>query len=233
LIVETERMGRATVSGQPSSNKRDAILAAGIRCFAARGLAGSGMRDIARAAGLTEGTLYHYFSSKEALIEAAFGWSAFPASSVRDAMKRPDAPLRERLLAVGAEFLATLWRSPDWTRVVIREALRAPSEAPEGAVRAAVVSLAAERTRALAGALRDEMTAGRIRRCDPRRVAELLFSALMGHFVAQAAGRSTPAPRASADPFLVHLVDTIHAGLERPARRVAPAGGRSTGRGER
>src|SRR4030095_3101194 len=183
-------MGRATASGQPASNKRDAILAAAIRCFARHGLAGAGMRGIARAAGLTEGTLYHYFSSKEALIEAAFAWSAFPASRVRDAMKPADAPLRDRLLAVGGEFLATLWRSPDWTRVVMREALRAPSDARDGAVRGAVVSLAAERTRALARALREEMTAGRIRSRDPRRVADHLFSALLGHFVAQAASGS-------------------------------------------
>jgi AcrR family transcriptional regulator len=218
-------MGRATVSGQPASNKRDSILAAGIRCFAAHGLAGASMRDIARAAGLTEGTLYHYFSSKEALIEAAFGWSAFPASRVHEAMKRTGAPLRERLIAVGDDFLATLWRSPDWTRIVMREALRSPADAPESAVRGAVVSLAAERTRALARALRDEMTAGRIRRCDPRRVADHLFSALIGHFVSRAAAGAIPAARASEDPFVVHLVDTILAGLERPAPRVVRRAG--------
>ncbi len=226
-------MGRATASGQPASNKRDAILAASIRCFAARGLAGAGMRDIARAAGLTEGTLYHYFASKEALIEAAFGWSAFPASSVREAMERAHAPLRERLLAVGGEFLATLWRHPDWTRVVMREALRAPSDASDGAVRGAVVALATERVSALARALRDEMAAGRVRSCDPRLVAEHLFSALIGHFVAQAAGRSAPAPRASADPFLVDLVDTLAARLERPAGRTARLRGPAAPRGRK
>jgi AcrR family transcriptional regulator len=210
-------MGRGTVSGQPSSNKRDAVLASALRCFAAQGLAGAGMRDIAREAGLTEGTLYHYFPSKDALIEAAFHWSAFPASSVRDAMKTPGAPLRERLLAVGAEFLAVLWRNADWTRVVMREALRAPSDAPEGPVRTALVSLAGERTRALAAALREEIADGAIARRDPRRVAEHLFQALIGHFVAQAVARSRPRARAHADPFLVHLVETIVAELERPA----------------
>src|SRR5262245_45232602 len=146
-------MGRPTVSGEPSSNKHDAVLAAAVRCFAAHGLAGTGMRDIAHAAGLTEGTLYHYFQSKDALIDAAFRWSAVQAADVRAAIRRRETSLRERLSAVGADFLATLRRQPDWTRVVIREALRTPSRTAESPVRAALLPLAAERTRALAAGL--------------------------------------------------------------------------------
>jgi AcrR family transcriptional regulator len=207
------------VSGEPSSNKRDAVLAAAIQCFAARGLTGTGMRDIARAAGLTEGTLYHYFPSKDALIEDAFRWSAFQASDVRTAMQRREAPLRERLLDVGGEFLAALRRDPEWTRVVIREALRTATDRGESPVRGALIPLAAERTRILTHALRAEMTSGRIARCDPRRVAEHLFHALIGHFVAEAIAGASPAPPAGADPFLVHLVDAIAGHLERGAPR--------------
>lgn len=206
-------MGRSTAAGGPASNKRDVVLAAAVRSFAARGLDGTGMRDIARAAGLTEGTLYHYFPSKDALIDAAFQWSAFQASDVRSAMGRAEETLRERLTGVGADFLAALRRDPDWTRVVIREALRAADESP---VRAALLSLAAERTRELAAALRDEMAARRIRECEPRRVAEHLFRALIGHFVAEAIAGSGAAPRSGPDRFLLHLVDTIARDLERP-----------------
>jgi AcrR family transcriptional regulator len=207
-------MGRATASGAPASNKREAVLAAAIHCFAAHGLAGTGMRDIARAAGLTEGTLYHYFASKDALIEEAFRWSAFQASELRTAMQRSGAPLRERLLDVGGEFLAALRRDPSWTRVVIREALRAAPERDRNPVRGALVSLAAERTRTLSAALRDEMDSRRIARCDPRQVAEHLFHALIGRFVAEAIVGSGAAPSEGVDPFLVHLVDTIVGNLE-------------------
>jgi AcrR family transcriptional regulator len=213
-------MGRATTSGEPSSNKRDAILAAAVRCFAAHGLAGTGMRDIARAAGLTEGTLYHYFPSKDALIADAFRWSAFGASGVRAAMRRGDVPLRERLLGVGEEFLATLRRDPHWTRVVIREALRAAPDAASNPIRGALVSLATERIRTLSAALRAEAKSRRIASCDPPQVAAHLFHALIGHFVAEAI--SGAALRAGSDPFLVHLVDTIARDLERGGRRRAP-----------
>jgi AcrR family transcriptional regulator len=223
-------MGRATTSGAPSSNKREAVLAAAIQCFAAHGLAGAGMRDIARAAGLTEGTLYHYFPSKDALIEEAFRWSAFQASDLRKAMQRADLSLRERLLGVGGEFLAALRRDPSWTRVVIREALRAAPDRDGNPLRGALISLAAERIRALTAALRDEIGARRIARCEPRQVAEHLFHALIGHFVAEAIAGSRSAPPADSDPFVVHLVDTIAGGLERGARRGASVGRRRTGR---
>ncbi len=214
-------MGRATASGEPASNKRDVILAAAVDCFAARGLSGTGMRDIARAAGLTEGTLYHYFPSKDALIEDAFRWSAFQASDLRKVIQRRGVPLRDRLLGVGSEFLAALRRSPQWTRVVIREALLATPDRNGNPVRGALISLAVERTRILTAALRGEMSSGRIARRDPRRVAEHLFHALIGHFVAESIAGSSVAPREGADPFLVHLVDTIARDLERGTLRAA------------
>jgi len=211
-------MGRATAAGEPSSNKRDAVLAAAIRCFAAHGLAGAGMRDIARAVGLTEGTLYHYFPSKDALIAEAFRWSAFRPADVRAAL-RGDAPLRARLTAIGEEFLAALRRDPDWTRVVIREALRSGPDRAQSPMRGALIGLAGERIRTLAAALREEMRAGRIVERESRHVAAHLFHALLGHFVAEAiAGEPAPAP-AGPDAFVAHLVETLARDLERDAPR--------------
>jgi AcrR family transcriptional regulator len=180
------------------------------------------MREIARAAGLTEGTLYHYFSSKNALIEEAFRWSAFQGSDVARAMSRDRVSLRARLHAVGEEFLAALRRNPDWTRIVIREALRAAPDGDGSPVRGALVSLARERTRALAAALRDELRANRIAPCDPRLFAEQLFHALIGRFVSESIAGASAAPRSIPDPFLDQLVDTLSRALEPGARRRPP-----------
>lgn len=46
-----------------------AILQAALRLFATKGLRDATMEEIAQAAGLGKGTIYYYFSSKEALIE--------------------------------------------------------------------------------------------------------------------------------------------------------------------
>ena len=45
--------------------------AAGYYLFAQRGFAGAGISDIARAAGVSHGTVFLYFASKDALFRAA------------------------------------------------------------------------------------------------------------------------------------------------------------------
>ena len=222
-------MGRATITGAASSNKREAILGAALRCFAAQGLAGTGMRDIARSAGLTEGTLYHYFESKGALIDEAFRASSFQASDVREAMLRSGPSLRARLLSVADEFLAALSRNPEWTRVVIRESLRTEANADADRLRHGLVALARERSRILARTLADEMAAGRIRRCDPHRMADQLFHGLIGHWLARAIGGGASAARRAPEPFLVQLVEMIVADLTARGRRASPSRRRARG----
>jgi AcrR family transcriptional regulator len=46
------------------------ILAAALSCFAQRGFAATRMEDIAARAGITKGTIYLYFDSKEAVFQA-------------------------------------------------------------------------------------------------------------------------------------------------------------------
>lgn len=55
---------------EPAPGTRARILAAALGVFGQRGYAGAGMREIAAAAGLTEGALYHYFGGKEDLLRA-------------------------------------------------------------------------------------------------------------------------------------------------------------------
>ncbi|HBQ8791688.1 TPA: TetR/AcrR family transcriptional regulator [Klebsiella quasipneumoniae] len=55
---------------QKQKARRAEIVAAAQRCFAAKGLHGASVADIAREAGLSVGQLYRIFASKEAIIEA-------------------------------------------------------------------------------------------------------------------------------------------------------------------
>jgi hypothetical protein len=86
-----------------------------------------------------------------------------------------------------------------------------------------------ERIRTLSAAIRHEMNSGRIAPCDPRQVAQHLFHALIGHFVAEAIAGSSSAPRAGDDSFLVHLVDAIAGGLEHRTQGGAAPGSRPNG----
>lgn len=54
-------------AGHTGDETRARIVQAALDCFAEHGLAGSSVRDIARAASIRVSTLYHYFPSKDAL----------------------------------------------------------------------------------------------------------------------------------------------------------------------
>ena len=51
-------------------NTRRALLDKGLELFAEKGFFGTGLRDLARAVGVRESTLYYHFPGKEALFEA-------------------------------------------------------------------------------------------------------------------------------------------------------------------
>jgi TetR/AcrR family transcriptional regulator, transcriptional repressor for nem operon len=70
------------VSRQKAAQNRERILAEAARLFREHGLSGVGVDALTEAAGLTHGSLYSQFGSKERLAAEAFG-HALSTSSVR------------------------------------------------------------------------------------------------------------------------------------------------------
>jgi TetR/AcrR family fatty acid metabolism transcriptional regulator len=106
--------------------KRRLILAAAVRVFATRGYHTSRVGDIAEEAGIAHGLLYHYFSSKEQVLETIFreNWANLIEAFrlVEDSASSP----REQIEAF-AKILLRSWRAdPDLVRVMIREVARSP-----------------------------------------------------------------------------------------------------------
>jgi TetR/AcrR family fatty acid metabolism transcriptional regulator len=89
-------------------NKREAILEAAVRTFAEKGYFASRMHDVARAAGVADGTLYLYFASKESLLTAILEEyaRAFVERAERDARGLPSP--QEQLRAVLERHLVSL-----------------------------------------------------------------------------------------------------------------------------
>jgi len=56
----------------PVGDKREAILRAAIQVFADNGYSNSKVADIAREAGIADGTVYLYFKSKEEILHSVF-----------------------------------------------------------------------------------------------------------------------------------------------------------------
>ncbi len=110
-----------------SEEKRRQILDAAVRVFAHKGFHTSRVGDIAEEAGVAHGLLYHYFSSKDEVIETIFreNWSVL-VERLR-AVADSKEPAREQLRYVAAILLRTWSHQPDVVRVVIREIARTPA----------------------------------------------------------------------------------------------------------
>jgi TetR/AcrR family fatty acid metabolism transcriptional regulator len=107
-----------------SEAKRNVILGAAVRVFARRGYHGSRVGDIAVEAGVAHGLLYHYFSSKDEVLQTIFRENWGQLLERFRAVERADEPADEKLEGV-AKILLRTWRNdPDLVTVMVREVAR-------------------------------------------------------------------------------------------------------------
>jgi TetR/AcrR family transcriptional regulator, fatty acid metabolism regulator protein len=109
-------------------DRRRQILDAAVRAFARRGYEATRVGDIAVEAGVAYGLVYHYFRSKEELLETIFRdtWTLMLATIREIESDAEGAPVREQLRKVVALVLRTWNRDPDLVRVLVREVTRTP-----------------------------------------------------------------------------------------------------------
>jgi TetR/AcrR family fatty acid metabolism transcriptional regulator len=107
-------------------DKRRLILDAAVRVFARKGFHASRVGDIAEEAGVAHGLLYHYFDSKDHVLEAVFqeNWSVLVSRIA--SVEESDEPAADQLRHVAAIVLRTWLHLPDVVRVVVREFGRSP-----------------------------------------------------------------------------------------------------------
>jgi AcrR family transcriptional regulator len=65
-------MSTAAATKKPAADKREAIVDAALELFVERGFYGTAVPEIADRAGVGAGTIYRYFESKEALVNAIY-----------------------------------------------------------------------------------------------------------------------------------------------------------------
>jgi TetR/AcrR family transcriptional regulator, fatty acid metabolism regulator protein len=107
-------------------DKRRQLLDAAVRVFARKGFHASRVGDIAEEAGVAHGLLYHYFKSKDEVLEAVFheNWSLLVARI--ESVEETDEPAADQLRHISAIVLRTWLHLPDVVRVVIQEFGRSP-----------------------------------------------------------------------------------------------------------
>jgi AcrR family transcriptional regulator len=117
------KRGRA----EKSAARREAVLAAALDEFSARGFAATRIDDVARRAGVAKGTIYLYFRDKEALFQELVRTMLVPLIHALEATP-PDVPIRALLQAFIDLFVREVYgtKRRDVLRLVITEGPRFP-----------------------------------------------------------------------------------------------------------
>ena len=106
-------------------DKRQIILDAAVRVFARQGFHTCRVSDIADEAGVAYGLVYHYFTSKDEVLDTIFvdRWDVMLAA-IADVDARTISP-REKLYAIAAFIIDSYRHNPDLMKVIIVEVTRA------------------------------------------------------------------------------------------------------------
>jgi TetR/AcrR family transcriptional regulator len=112
-----------TTPAPDAESTRDRILDVAESLFAQKGLAGTAVRDIARAAGLTAPSLYNYFEGKQALYEAVIARGVQPLFDLIGTVARVGASNEDRTGLMLDGIMDHLASHPDLARLIQHEAL--------------------------------------------------------------------------------------------------------------
>jgi AcrR family transcriptional regulator len=112
--------------GAAVEDKRALIRGAAVRVFAVKGYHACRVSDIAEEAGVAYGLVYHYFGSKEAVLETIFRETWQAMLTAIGAVEELGEPAPEQVRKVAAIVLRTWRDDPDLVRVLVREVTRSP-----------------------------------------------------------------------------------------------------------
>jgi TetR/AcrR family transcriptional regulator, fatty acid metabolism regulator protein len=114
------------VTDSTTIDRRRELVRAAIRVFARKGFHAARVGDIAEEAGVAHGLLYHYFRSKEDVLETIFRetWTRLVEQTLR--IEKSGAPLPEQIRRFATIFLGSWLITPSLARVIIREVARSP-----------------------------------------------------------------------------------------------------------
>jgi AcrR family transcriptional regulator len=118
--------GEAAVSrAKSAADKRRLILDAAVRVFARQGFHACRVSDIADEAGVAYGLVYHYFASKDEILDTLFleRWNVM-LELIRQ-VDEEQLPVREKLEAIAAFIVDSYQHDPDLMKVIIVEVTRA------------------------------------------------------------------------------------------------------------
>ncbi len=125
MSAQIERAAPGAAEEDGSSSKRRQIIEGARRVFMAQGFDAASMGEIARAAGVSKGTLYVYFENKDELFEAIVGQECHAQAEQIFALDPGNHDVEGVLTRLGLDFVRFLCRpggaSPLRTVIAIAE----------------------------------------------------------------------------------------------------------------
>ena len=107
-------------------DKRRLILDAAVTVFARQGFHHCRVSDVADEAGVAYGLVYHYFDSKEEILNELFleRWQVM-LDAIAEIDSRQEVPVRDKLYLVASFIIDSYRHEPDLMKVIIVEVTRA------------------------------------------------------------------------------------------------------------
>jgi len=124
----TPKRGKRQRRDEQSAARRDAILAAALEEFAARGFAAARLDDVAKRAGVAKGTIYLHFRDKDALFQEIVRSLMGPFVGTIEQVLQSDIPLKLLAGQIVELFVREVFetRRKDIIRLMMTEGPRFP-----------------------------------------------------------------------------------------------------------
>lgn len=185
-----------------AEQRRAQLIDAALDLFSAHGFEATRVADIAHAAGVAQGLLYHYFPTKESLLAAIIERHG-PLPMLTELLATPpDQPVRETLLLLAQRAYGLIQERRTLARLLLRELIWRPEMLGMG------MQIREQALAMLGRYLQSRVAAGELRPHDSLVVGQLFISNVI------VAGLVALPP----EPYLAGAVDTLLQGiLARPA----------------
>lgn len=188
--------------------RREQILSTALMLFATKGLSATRISDISNSAGISQGLLYHYFTSKEEifvkLIETAFERLNGACRWLEAQPLPPEGKIEFAITGL----LKLLDENPDAARYHLLIAQSAASDAIPDEAKSIIKKEYTYPYRAIAGIIAQGQEAGSIRKHDANQLALMFWSTINGLAIYRAVHEDTfitPDPKILCSIFLENL----------------------------
>lgn len=188
-------------------SRRADVLAAAVRVFARKGFAATRIDDVAAEAGISKGSVYLSYDSRDDLLTAAFDSYAARSQALLRRAQESEEPALERLVALVRSVLELVAGEPDLARVLLdlwgarRSGDGMPMDMP---------SVYRDYRAAITGLLREGVTEGTVRADAGERHATVVVGAVEGCVLQWLLAPELPLTEL-ADPIVELCVESLRA----------------------